>query len=262
MNELYSKYRLRGVFRKNQVVEDFPNLNANALNIKLRDAKQKSRVIKSISGSRGIYFIVEPGGDYKKAVADANKLAANIAPGAVICYASALSFHGKSHSIHNIFYISAERRFRELRYNGGRYQYATLPHRDFSIEDIPYKGITIRVTSLERTMVDCLRNMKYAGGFEQLFRSFEGVQYVNTKKIEECLTKFSSPVLNARVGLFLEFFKAKWKVDDAVINRIRRRIPENPDYFLGRNMKSGKLISKWNLIVSEDVLMLGGYNVG
>jgi predicted transcriptional regulator of viral defense system len=259
MNELYLKYRKQGVFRKEQLIADFPSLNSNSLKYKLRDAK-KSRLVKSVSGRRGIYFIVEPEEDYKKTFADTYKLAANLAKGTIICYASALSLYGKSHSIHNIFYISAPHRFRELRYNGVFYKYVTLPYPNFSIEQIPYKGVTIKVTSLERTLVDCLRNLKYAGGFEQLYHSFEGVQYLNYNKIEKCLVRFSSSVLNARVGLFLEFFKSKWGIQDALLNRLQKKIPSNPDYFLGREYKVGKLIHKWNLMVPEEVLNMGGYN--
>jgi predicted transcriptional regulator of viral defense system len=260
MNELYLKYRKQGVFRREQLARDFEGQDVKEL---LHAAKVASPpAIKSISGRRGIYFVVEPGEDYKRAAADTTKLAASIAPGAIICYASALNFHGKSHSIHNIYYIATKRKFRDLTYQGVRYQNVTLPHRDISIDKIPYKGMVVEVASLERTLVDCLRSFKYAGGFEQLFRSFEGVPYVNSTKIEECLSSFASPVLYARVGLFLQFFRSRWGISDAVLYRIRQRIPKHPDYFLGREAKTGKLIIEWNLIVPEDVLGMGRYHGG
>jgi hypothetical protein len=92
MIELYRKYREQGVFRKDQVTTDYADLDRNAINTMIERAKRETKVIRSIQGRRGIYFIVEPGQDYNKAIADPNKVAANIAPGAVICYSSAPSW--------------------------------------------------------------------------------------------------------------------------------------------------------------------------
>ena len=262
MNELYTKYKAQEVFRKDQVVKDFPHLNRNALDKKIEQAKRVSKVIKSVGGRRGIYFIVEPGQDYKKAAADMAKVAAHIAPGAIICYASALSLLGKSHSIHNIMYVSSKKRFRELRYQGILYRHVIIPHRTFMIEELSYRGTILKVTSLERTLIDCLNNLKYAGGFEQLYRSFEGVPYLNSKKIEECLRRFSSPLLNSRAGLFIEFFKKQWGINEQVFARLQKKTPSSPDYFLERHNKGGKLVRRWNLIVPQDVLTMGGVDVG
>lgn len=258
MNELYRRYREQGVFRKEQVIADFPHLNQNAVNKKIEEAKRVSKVVKSINGRRGIYFIVEPDQNYAGAQADVLKVAANIARGAIICYAGALSLYGKSHSIHNIIYISSKRRFRDLLYKGIQYRYVTLPHRDRFIEQLFYKGITIKTTSLERTLVDCLRNMKYAGGFEQLYKSFEGVHYINWKKLDKCLGCFSSPLLNARVGLFCTFFAEKWGLDEQFFKRLEKKVPKAADYFLGRETQGGELVHRWNLIVPKEVMMIGG----
>jgi len=260
MIELYRKYREQGVFRKEQVTTDYADLDRNAINTMIERAKRQTKVVKSIKGSRGIYFIVEPGQDYSKALADPNKVAANIAPGAIICYSSALTFFGKSHSLRSMCYVSSDNRFRPLTYQGVRYQYVVLPRRELYVEKVSYKGSTIRVTALERTLVDCLRNIKYAGGFEQLYRSFEGVPYVNWKRLEDCLNRFSSPRATARVALFLEFFKVRWGIEEQFFKRLERNIPKTPDYFLGRGRRSGKLVRRWNLIVPEDILSMGGYH--
>lgn len=259
MNALYVKYRKKGVFRKGQVIKDFPNLSLNAINQKIYNAK-KSKIIKGVGGRRSIYFIVEPGQHYNNAQPDCFQLATQLAPGAIICYASALMVVGKSHSVINTMYVSAESRFRSLEFQGMKYQYVDLPKRNVSIQEFPYKGGIVRTTTIERTLIDCIRAMRYSGGFENLYRSYEGIAYLNWKKLENCLKHFESPLLKARVGFFIELFKDRWKIPEGFFIRLQKLVPKNPDYFLGRRVKSGKLISRWNLIIPEQVLELGDYH--
>ncbi|MFH1415198.1 MAG: hypothetical protein ABIH89_03830 [Elusimicrobiota bacterium] len=258
MNELYKKYKNTGVFTKEDILKDFPDISLNGINKKIYEAK-KSEVIKGI-GRRAIYFIVEPEQNYKTSHADHFKIAAKLGVEPIICYSSALMILGHSHSFMNIMYISSKKRFRDLKYNNIEYKYATLPQRDNFIKEISHKGSIIRTTTIERTLIDCLHNIKYSGGFEHIYKSFEGVSYFNWEKLENCLNKFRSPILNARVGFFLELFEKKWKIPNEVISKIRNKIPKNPDYFLGRDDKNGKLIKEWNIIVPENILRFGFNN--
>lgn len=259
MNELYVKYRDKGVFRKDEVIKDFPHLSLNAINVKIYEAK-KSKTIKGISGRRSIYFIVEPSQEYETAQPDCFQLAAQIAPGAIICYASALMALGKSHSLLNTIYVSSDGRFRGLEYQRMKYQYVVLPKRKVFIQEFPYKGGLVRTTTLERTLVDCLRSIRYSGGFEHLYRSYEGVAYLNWEKLEDCLKHFPSPLLSARVGFFVELFKDRWGIPEKFFIHLEKIVPRYADYFLGRETKSGKLIHRWNLIVPQEVLLMGGHS--
>ena len=256
MNELYKRYKNKGVFTKKELLQDFPHLSINSINKKIYNAK-KSKIIKGI-GRRSIYFIVEPNQNYKTAKPDYFKIAAKLGEDSIVCYSSALTILGKSHSFINIIYISSIKRFRNLRYNKTEYKYVSLPKKNISIKEINYKGIIIKTTTLERTLIDCLRTTKYSGGFEHLYKSYEGVYYFNWEKLEECLKKFHSPILNARVGLFIELYKDKWDIPNELIKKLKRKIPKNPDYFLGRENKSGKLLKQWNIIIPDYILKLGG----
>ncbi len=129
MNELYVKYRSKGVFRKEEIIKDFPHLSLNAINSKIYSAK-KSKIIKGIDSRRSIYFIVEPDQKYETAQPDCFKIASQITPEAIICYASALMVLGKFHSFLNTIYISSKNRFRNMYYQKIKYQYVTLPKKE------------------------------------------------------------------------------------------------------------------------------------
>lgn len=260
MNELYLKYRAKGVFQKRDVIRDFPHLPVKSINDKIYRAK-KSKLIKGVPGRRSIYYIVEPGSDYDSAQPDPFQLAANLAPEAIICYASALVALGKSHSIFNTMYLASENRFRKLKYMGIEYQYVMLPKKQVGIQlSHRYKGTPVRITTIERTLIDCLRSLRYSGGFEHFYKSYEGVAYLNREKLQNCLKYFSSPLLKARVGFFVDLFKDRWGIPEEFFTNLRRYIPKNPDYFLGREKKGGILVRRWNLIVPKEILSLGDYD--
>lgn len=252
MNILYEKYKDRLVFTKDDIKKDFPHLSQNAINTKIYYAK-KRKIIKGISGRRGLYFIIEFGQNYETAQPDIFKLAANISVGAIICYSSAIMVYGKSHSILNSIYISPEKKFRDLSYFYTNYKYVNIPFRNQSIEEISYKGTNIKVTNLERTLIDCLRNLQYSGGVEFIMKSYETVKYLNSKYLEDYLSNYSSPVLHARLGFLLEIFKSNWDIPDSFMKKLKKRIPKHPDYLEGRKSKTGKLIKEWSLIVPQEL---------
>lgn len=252
MNDLYVKYKDKVVFAKEDVIIDFPHLTQNAINTKIFEAKKK-KIIKGISGRRALYFIVDFGQNYETAQPDIYKLAAHIAPGAVICYSSALMVYGKSHSLLNTIYISTDRKFRDLYYYNTYYKYVKIPFRNKSIQEIPYKGTIIKVTSLERTLIDCLRKLQYSGGIEYLIKSYESVKYINLENLTNYLNHFSSGVLYGRLGFILNLFKSRWDVSDNIIKKLKKNIPKYPDYLVGRDSKSGKLVKDWSVIVPEEL---------
>lgn len=256
MNEIYTKYRRFGVIRKEQIKKDFPNLSENTLNQKVKDAK-KIGILKSIGRRRGLYFIVEPGSNYKEAQPDELLVAMGIAPGAIICFLSALAVKGRSHNLNFVYHISSDKPFKELNYRDVKFRYVTLAYRDMLIEQQPYKSGILRYTCVERTLVDCLRSQRYSGGFENLYQSFKSVEYINTEKVAQYLQRIDSPALNAKTGFFLEIFKKRWKISQVVLNRFRERLPASPEYFWGREKKNGKLVKRWSLIVPKDIIELG-----
>jgi predicted transcriptional regulator of viral defense system len=262
MNELYKKYREIVVFRREDLKRDFPLLKTNAINKKIEEAKRESKVIKSIGKWRGLYFVVDPGTDYEKAEADVLLVAANIAPGAIICYLSALTAIGRSHNTSQIFQISAERPFQPLTYRGVKFVSVALPYRDLMVENRSYRGGRLLFTTPERTLVDCLRAQRHSGGFENLYNSFKSVEYINAMKIQSCLDRFNSPSLYAKTGFFLDLFKDRWRISNEILDQFRKRAPSSPDYFWGRTKGNGKLVKRWNLIVPSEILSLGTTNAG
>lgn len=252
------------VFRKEEVIDEFighkPNKREAARINNMIYQTKKEKYIKKVPGRRGIYFIVPIGKNYKDFKCDPFLLAANLATDGIICYGSALMAFGKSHSMLNLMYFSSIKRFRQLKYQGMHYKYVVLPKRDVLIDTIHHKGTPLRITSIERTLIDCLNKFQYAGGFEELYNSYLSVSYMNWEKLLFCLKRFSSPVLYARAGFFVELFKDKWGIPERFFAKAKKKIPKHTDYFIEHKRGEGKLVKKWNIIVPQEVLHLANYN--
>ena len=91
----------------------------------------------------------------------------------------------------------------------------------FDFEELNYQGVTLRVTSLARTLVEGLKSSAYCGGLNEVFRAWvNGIDLVAVNEIIRVTERFESKILIQRVGLVLETLGidhpslVKWKEKD------------------------------------------------
>ena len=119
---------------------------------------------------RGLYAVVPPGADLKSFSVDPFLLAAKMTPDAVLAYHTALQFYGKAHSVHESFYYLTNTFPRPLTFRGYRFRGVRFPKklgdekRLFGVNAEERSGVSVRVTSLERTLVDVLDRPDLSGG--------------------------------------------------------------------------------------------------
>lgn len=186
--------------------------------------------------------------------------ATKLADDAVVAYHAALQFHGKAHSVSNRFTYLTRRRARPFRFRGAEFvgvQLPTtlrpLPDAGGGILEQRYVGGTVRVTTLERALVDVMDAPEHGGGWEEIWRSLESVEFFDLDAVLEYAVKLRSALTVARVGFFLEQHREQLMVEERYLEALRARAPAQPRY-LDRRRESGKLVSRWNLVVPERVL--------
>ena len=136
-----------------------------------------------------------------------------------------------------------------------------LPRRNICIQQVVHNRNRIFITTVERTLVDCLRRLKYSGGFAELYQSYRNVPYINWQKIKIATKAFELPILYARTGFFLELFRKRWEISESFMNNLRKKAPKQPDYLLGSYQPDSQLIKKWNLYVPKEIIIGTKYNV-
>ncbi|MCX5868285.1 MAG: hypothetical protein NT009_12580 [Proteobacteria bacterium] len=101
--------------------------------------------------------------------------------------------------------------------------------------------------------MDVLDAPRHGGGWEEIWRSLESVEFFDLDAVIEYARKLGSAVACARIGFFLEQHRERLMVEDAHLNRLREFAPRGPRY-LDSSRRPGKLVPGWNLVVPDQVL--------
>lgn len=209
---------------------------------------------------RGLYCVVSPGVDPATCPVDAYLLAAKMADDAVLAYHTALEFHGKAYSVfEELQYLTGRAArpvtFRSYRFRPVRFskKLTTKDKQLFGVKEMDRAGITVRVTTLERTLVDLLDRPDLGGGWEEIWRSLETVEFFDLDLVVQYALLLENATTAAKVGFFLEQHKDRLMVDEGHLERLHARRPRKPHY-LERGQRGGRFASNWNLVVPVEVL--------
>ncbi len=209
---------------------------------------------------RGLYATVPRGVSPAKAAVDPYLVATKLVSNAVVAYHAALQFHGRAYSVSQRYTYHSRRRARPFRFRQAQFvpvqvpaALRRLPDAGGGILEQRHAGGLVRVTTLERTLVDVLNLPEHGGGWEEIWRSLEAVEFFDLDAVVAYALKLKSALTVARVGFFLDQHREKLMVEDPHLKTLQAHIPKQPSY-LDRRRESGKLVSRWNLLVPERVL--------
>ena len=209
---------------------------------------------------RGLYATVPLGILPAKAVVDPYLVATKLATDAVVAYHSALQFHGKVYSVSQRYTYLSRRRARPFRFRQAEFVPVQVPAPLRRLRDAGggvlerhHAGGVVRVTTLERTLVDVLDAPEHSGDWEEIWRSLETVEFFDLDAVVAYALKLQSALTVARVGFFLEQHREKLMVEDRHLKPLLTHAPKQPAY-LDRRREPGKLVSRWNLVVPERIL--------
>ncbi len=214
-----------------------------------------------INVRRGLYARVPKGAAAATFRVDPYLVASRLAEDAVIAYHGALQLLGKAHSqSQRLTYLSGRRAkpftFQDTEFVPVLVPLALrrLPDLGGGLREERRHGLAVKVTGYERTLVDVLDAPEHGGGWEEIWRSLEGIEFVDLDFVVEYALRLGSALTIARVGFFLEQHKDALLVEERHLEALRTRSPAQPRYFERQHRKGGKLLPRWNLIVPEQVL--------
>ncbi|MBN1547752.1 MAG: type IV toxin-antitoxin system AbiEi family antitoxin domain-containing protein [Syntrophaceae bacterium] len=208
---------------------------------------------------RGLYATVPASGDSRSSPVDLYLVAAKLTPDAVLAYHTALEFHGKAYSVHTrLHYLSANKSM-PLTFQGHKFIRAQMPptlvtkgEEMFGVIRRNRSGIDLRVTSLERTLVNVLDRPDLASGWEEIWRSLESIEFFNLDQVIAYVLLLDNAT--AKVKFFLEQHKEVLMVDDVHLKPLRRLRPRRPHYFVRSKRDDCRWVGDWNLMIPEEIL--------
>ncbi len=222
--------------------------------------KLEVRAGRLVNLRRGLYATVPRGGRPGSFDIDPYVLACRLAPDAAIAYHTALRFWGRACAASSRVFYFAPRRAQRFTFGGLEYVPVLMAPAVRTLTDLASgivterrSGLAVRVTSIDRTLVDVLDAPRYGGSWAEIWRSLESIEALDLDFVVLYAIRLGSALTAARVGFFLEQHRETLGVDERYLDALRRHAPRQPIY-LDRRREPGRLLAGWNLVVPEYVL--------
>lgn len=176
----------------------------------------------------------------------------NINPTAYLSHHSALEYHGLAHQTFYEVYVASDRVFRNFEFEDITYKYVR-PHFDNGVM-VPESNSKIRVTNVERTFIDCIKNINLVGGMEELFQCLDSVMTLNNDRLLEYLNIYDIQFLYQKAGYIFERYKTDFGIKDELIDACQHKVGDGIRYF-DEDAREGKgvLVKKWKLIIPKGI---------
>ena len=207
---------------------------------------------------KGLYLSKPPG---IPVVADPYLICAKMAPDAVLAYHTALQYHGKAYTVRNDYVCCSRSRVHAFEYEGQTFKAVLFPHallargrEMFGVEQAESQGEPLRVTSLERTLVDVMQRPELSGGWEEVWRSLEMVDYYHLDRVVDYVELLDNATTAAKVGFFLDQHSEQLMVDPSYLERLKALCPKSPHYLERSYKGNSKFFPDWNLVVPDFIV--------
>ena len=209
----------------------------------------------------GLYAVVPDGLDPATVQPMPFLVASKMAPDAVVSYHAAMDYWGCSYSMWFVYAYSATRPPPDTSYKTARYRGVKFHERltatgneQFDVVEKPYAGGTVRVASLERTLVDVLAVPSLGGDWSGIWQCLSLADTVDVDMVAAYCALLDSPFLGAKVGFFLDQHRDLWDIDDDDLAVFRPPTRHEPYRFDDVNRQPCQLVKEWNLVVPTSVL--------
>lgn len=188
-------------------------------------------------------------------------IAGRITNDAVLAYHTAFDFYGVSYSLYNQLTFISQNHIRPFTFQQTKYICVSFPKPlieqnsiDFEVVKADRQGLNIKVTSLERSIVDALERPDYAGGWEEIWRTAEHIPILNLDKVIDYAKLLNNATTFAKLGFFFEQFKDQFKVNEQTLNILEKMKPNSVHYLERSKRESGKLFKRWNLVIPNSII--------
>lgn len=205
----------------------------------------------------GLYSVVDPttGNVY----ASKYLIGSTINSSSYISYHSALDYYGLTNQNYNVVYISSNTMFKNFTFSKIDYKFIKSIS-NIEINKIDY-GATLKVTSLERTIIDCIRNLRLGGGIEEVLNSLSLIKSLNEDKLLFVLKIYNDNLLYSKVCYLLEVFNNNYHLSKSFFLECKKHLNTYQSYFL-KEMNFKLELNKWNLYAPSKIDLLKIINGG
>lgn len=222
--------------------------NANAAN-SLIHSYQKKGLITSVKRNLFAAISMETG----EAVPNRYRIASSISDTAYITHHSAFEYYGCANQVFYEVYVSADKRFSSFEYDDITYRYVA-PRASFGIVE---KQDGVRVTDMERTVLDAISDFNKIAGFEELLNCLELIPYLDEDKLLSYLNQYHKQFLYQKTGYILSHFKNELRLSDKFFSSCEHEVTKSVRYlWRGIQHQPNIFDNRWQMVVPKQPLGL------
>ena len=222
--------------------------NPNTVDSTLFTYKKKG-LIKSVK--RNLYVAVSR--ETKTVVATPFEIASKITADSFVSHHSAFEYYGMANQVFSDINVSTTIRFNDFEFDGKTFQF---------IKSKMKLGIIsatsrVRITDLERTIIDSIKDFNKIGGLEELLRCLEMVTYVDEKRLLLYLEGYDNQFLYQKTGYILMHYQKSMKLSEEFFEKCNF-MKKSSIRYLYDDIKPADPIynSKWQMYVPADLMKL------
>lgn len=190
-------------------------------------------------------------GETGEPIADRFQIGSALSDSACISHHTAAEYYGLTDQVFYDVYVTSESRFNTFEFDG--YTYVHVREKIHSgTERIKYSG-GIRITDLERTVIDSIKDMDRISGIEEVVSIIEMAEGLDPERLLKYLDEYGSQFLYQKTGYLLWNNRKKLGLDDIFFEKCKSKIGKSSRY-LSRDRGAGKYSEEWKLVIPEEFL--------
>ena len=188
---------------------------------------------------------------------EANKyqVASAVTSTSFLAYHAAMEYHGLAHQVYYNVAVGGSMAFNSFDFDNNHFAHYNLSDK-YGI-DLPVADSQVRVTNVERTIVECVDRIDLCGGWEELVNCLRGVRYLREEQLLSTLCFYDKIALYKKVGFLFE--QLNLPVSQDFIAECKRYAKDSVTY-LTSDGTSDAFSAAWRLYAPYNLLTINDQN--
>lgn len=191
----------KALIKVDEIKKDFAS--ESSLFGALKRLKDNGKIVK-LKG--GLYATVNP--IEKDIYVNRFEIATALHEGAYCAYHTALEYYGLATQVYYDVHVVTEKRYSPMVIEGLEYQFFQNEYNGGIIET--KQNTQIRITELERTIIDCLDRLLLSGGLEEVFMALTMINYCDEDKLLKHLSGYGKKIIYKKAGYLFSVLKPSY----------------------------------------------------
>lgn len=182
----------------------------------------------------------------KQPIANRFMIATHIADDAYVSYHSAFEYYGYANQVFYVVFVTTNSRFSDFTYDGIEYKRVSPQANSGVITS----NTGIRVTDLEKTVIDSIYEFEKIGGLEELLQCLMLVPSLRSDKLMAYLDDYGLASLYQKTGYILTEFSEQLSLPKSFFDYCMEKIPKSKKYLYSEKDNLSK-----NFVLHEDWML-------